>query len=165
MKFRLDITYAAAADVDAVAAAYAHPDLYAAFAGLPRADRPELLERRDEGDVVVLRVRWRFSAPLAPAARRVIDPDRLSWVEESRHDVGRRTVTFRMLPDHYGDRFSCSGTYRFEPSATGARRVVEGDLRVKVPLVAKKVEKAILSGLEEQLASEVPVVERFLASR
>lgn len=162
MNFRLDIAYAA--DADALAAAYADPDLYAAFAGLPRADRPDLLERRDDGDAVVLRVRWRFSASLAPAARRVIDPDRLSWVEESRHDLRRRTVTFRMVPDHYADRFSCSGTYRFEPSGSGARRVVEGDLRVKAPLVGRTVERAIVSGLEEQLASEVPLVERFLAS-
>jgi hypothetical protein len=36
-------------------------------------------------------------------------------------------------------------------------------VRVKAPLVAHAVEKAIVSGLDEHLASEATAVERFLA--
>lgn len=162
MRFRLQQRYAAAPD--AVAAAYADPSLYAWFDALPRAGRPDVLSHRVAGDdVVELRVRWAFTADLSGAARAVIDPDRLSWVEESRHDLPRRTVTFRMIADHYADRFSCTGTYRFEPAAGGGTaRTVEGELRVRAPLVARAVEGAIVSGLEEQLAAEVGVVEAFL---
>lgn len=162
MKFRLQLDYAAAPD--AVAAAYADPALYEAFSGLPRADRPEVVDHRDDGDEIVLRVRWRFSAHLSPAARAVIDPARLSWVEESRHDLARRQVRFRMLADHYADRFTCAGQYRFEPNGSGTRRLIEGDLTVKALLVARAVEQAIVSGLEDQLTSEVPIVEAFLAA-
>jgi hypothetical protein len=121
-----------------------------------------VLDHQVEGDVVELRVRWRFSAPLSSAARAVIDPQRLTWVEASRHDLAARQVTFRMLPDHYVDRFSCSGGYRFEAAGTGTRRQIEGDLRVKAPLVGRAVEGAIISGLRDQLASEVAVVDAFL---
>ncbi len=161
-RFALDVAYAV--DPDRLARAYADPALYAAFAGLPRADQPEVVDHRVDGDVVELRVRWRFSAPLSSAARRVIDPDKLSWVEASTHDLATRSVTFRMLPDHYADRFSCSGSYRFEParSGGGAVRRITGDLRVKAPLVGRAVEAAIVSGLEDQLRSEVAVVEPFL---
>jgi hypothetical protein len=160
VRFRIRIPYAAPAD--AVARAYADPALYEAFAGLPRADRPEVLDHRVDGDSAVLRVRWRFSGALSPAARAVIDPDRLTWVEESTHDVARRQVTFRMIPDHYRDRFTCSGGYRFEPDGDGSVRIVEGDLRIKAPLIGGTVEKAIVSGLEDQLISEAPLVEAFL---
>jgi hypothetical protein len=160
VRFRIRIPYAAPAD--AVARAYADPALYEAFAGLPRADRPEVLDHRVDGDRAVLRVRWRFSGALSPAARAVIDPDRLTWVEESTHDVARRQVTFRMTPDHYRDRFTCSGGYRFEPDGDGSVRIVEGDLRIKAPLIGGTVEKAIVSGLEDQLISEAPLVEAFL---
>lgn len=160
MRFRLDLRYAA--DPDAVAHAYADPALYAAFADLPRADKPEVLDQRTDGEIVELRVRWRFSAPLSSAARAVIDPKRLTWVEASRHDLAARRVTYRMLPDHYADRFSCSGEYRFEPDGDGTVRRIEGDLRVKAPLVARAVENAIVSGLQDQLRSEVPVVESFI---
>jgi hypothetical protein len=161
VRFRIWTRYAAPAD--AVARAYADPALYEAFAGLPRADRPEVLDHRVDGDKVVLRVRWKFSAPLSPAARSVIDPERLTWVEESTHDVARRVVTFRMIPDHYRDRFTSSGGYRFDPDGDGSVRIVEGDLRVKAPLIGGTVEKAIVSGLEDQLGSEAPLVEAFVA--
>lgn len=162
MRFHLDLRYAA--DPDVVARAYADPALYVAFEGLPRADRPEVVDHRvdDDGDVIELRVRWRFSAPLSAAARAVIDPARLSWVEVSRHDLAARRVTFLMLPDHYADRFSCTGEYRFEPDGDGTVRRIDGDLRVKAPLVGGAVERAIVSGLEDQLRSEVAVVESFV---
>lgn len=163
MRFRLQLRYAASPD--AVAAAYADPALYEAFAGLPRADRPEVVGHRVEGDEVVLRVRWRFSADLSSAARAVIDPHKLNWVEESRHHLADRTVRFRMLPDHYRDRFTCRGGYRFEAEGDGTVRVVEGDLQVRAALVGRLVEQAIVSGLEDQLRSEVPIVEAFLAGR
>jgi hypothetical protein len=69
-----------------------------------------------------------------------------------------------MVADHYADRFSCSGQYVFTPSSdgTGTVRTVEGELKVKAPLVGHTVEQAIVSGLEEQLRSEVPAVIAFL---
>jgi hypothetical protein len=160
MRFELRQRYTV--DPGALGRAYADPALYAAFVDLPRAGRPEVLEHHADGDVVELKVRWRFSAHLSPAARAVIDPDRLSWVQASTHDLAAGLVTFRMLPDHYADRFRCSGEYRFEPDGDGARRIVGGDLRIKAPLVAGAVERAIVSGLEEQLAGEVPIVEAFV---
>jgi hypothetical protein len=161
MKFGLDTTYGD--DADDVAMAYADPELYTAFSDLPRASGPKVLDHRSDGTTVHLRVRWFFSADLAPAARAVIDPEKLTWVQESTHDLEARTVTYVMLPDHYGDRFSCRGSYRFEPvDGGGSVRHSEGDLRIKALLVARVVENAIVSGLEDQLRAEVPIVEAYL---
>ena len=68
-----------------------------------------------------------------------------------------------MVPDHYRDRFTCAGSYRFETTGPGScARHGEADLRVKVLLVAGAVEGAIVSGLQEHLVDEVPVVEAFV---
>ena len=67
-----------------------------------------------------------------------------------------------MIPDHYADRFTCAGSYRFDAVPGGSRRRGQGDLRVRAFLVAGAVEGAIVSGLREHLADEVPVVEAFL---
>jgi hypothetical protein len=161
VRFTLEQRYDA--PPDAVAAAYSDPDLYASFAELPRAGRPEVIHHEDDDGTVHLDVRWAFTAPLSSAARAVIDPDRLTWVERSAHDVARRTVTFRMLPDHYADRFSCEGSYRFDDDGRGGTiRRGEGELRIKALLVARAVEGAILDGLKDQLRAEAPVVERYI---
>ena len=164
MRFAVEQRYAA--DVDAVARAYADPALYEALDGLPKLTEPQVISHQVEGTEVQLQVRYRFGGELSPAARAVIDPARLTWVEHSTHDLAARHVSFRMVPDHYADRFQCSGSYRFEADGAGAcRRRGAGELRVKALLVARAVEGAIVSGLQEHLADEVPVVEAFVRGR
>lgn len=160
MRFSIEQRFAA--DVDAVARAYADPELYVALVGLPKLTQPEVVGHEAEGDTVVLQVRYQFGGELSGAARAVIDPARLTWVERSTHDLADRSTTFTMVPDHYGDRFRCQGSYRFDPVDGGCRRRGEGDVRVKALLVAGAVEGAIVSGLQEHLVDEVPVVEAFV---
>jgi len=163
MRFTIEQQFAA--DVDSVARAYAHPDLYAALVGLPKLSQPDVLAHEVDGDVVELQVRYRFGGELSSAARAVIDPARLTWVERSTHDLQARSVRFTMIPDHYRDRFRCQGTYRFEAiDDASCRRRGQADLTVKALLVGGAVESAIVSGLEEHLADEVPVVEAFLGA-
>ena len=163
MRFAIDQRFAAG--VDEVALAYANPDLYAALVGLPKLSQPDVVAHDVQGDVVELQVRYRFSGALSAAARSVIDPARLTWVERSTHDLQARTVHFTMLPDHYRDRFRCQGSYRFEAiDDTSCRRRGEAELKVKALLVGSAVESAIVSGLKEHLADEVPVVEAFLGA-
>jgi hypothetical protein len=162
MRFTIEQRFAA--DVDAVTHAYANPHLYAALVGLPKLSQPDVLAHSVDGDVVELQVRYRFSGELSPAARAVIDPARLTWVERSTHDLLARTVRFTMVPDHYRDRFRCQGSYRFEAiDDSSCRRRGNADLTVKALLVGGAVEGAIVSGLKEHLDDEVPVVEAFLS--
>jgi hypothetical protein len=161
MRFTVDQRFTAAPD--AVARAFTEPDLYLAFQDLPKMSRPDVLSHEADGDLVTMQIRYRFSGDLSPAARAVLDPQRLTWVERSTHDLSKRTTTFTMVPDHYGDRFRCSGTYRFDPDGSGTVRHCEGDIKVKALLVAGAVENAIVSGLREHLDDEIAVVDAYLA--
>jgi hypothetical protein len=154
-----------AADPDAVATAYADAGLYALFGELPKLSAPEVLDRVEEGSTVRLAIRYRFTGDLSSAARRVLDPGRLTWVERSTHDLAARTVQYRLEPDHYADRFESNGASRFEPDGAGTRRVARGDVTVRALVVGPLVERAIVSGLREHLDAEVGVVERYLAAR
>jgi hypothetical protein len=162
MRFELDQEIAG--PVDAVARIFAEPRFYELVGELPRLGHPEVLDRREDGWVVHLSVRFRFAGELSPAVTRVVDPARLSWVEESVHDLERHTVKFVMKPDHYADRLRSNGSSRYESAGDSrTRRLVEGDVAVRVPLVGRSVEGAVVSGLREHLAGEVEVVERLLA--
>lgn len=153
------------ADPDDVASAYTEPRLYELIGEVSPRGRPELLDRTvDDAGKVLLAVRYRFTGDLSTAARAALDPDKLSWTEHSTHEVARRHVVYRLEPEHYGNRFRAAGkcTTRRGPHG-GAVRTVEGNLRVKAPLVGRAVEKAIVSGLREHLTREATAVERFLA--
>lgn len=163
MKFTVDQTFSRPADV--VAEAFRDPALYPWFAKLPKVQIPEVLDRRvlENGDVR-LRIRYRFGGDLSAAARAVIDPQKLSWVDESIHRPDQ-TVRFTMHPDNYGSQFRCRGSYRFEDTADGCVRRAEVEVKVTFPLVGRAVEGAIASGLSEHLGDEVAVVEAYLAGR
>jgi hypothetical protein len=162
MRFRLEQTFDA--PVDAIALAFTEPALYTALGALPKLGRPEVLSRTENGDVVNLQIRYQFTGDLSPAARKVVDPARLSWVEHSVHDLSRHQVDFTLVPDNYGNLLRASGRYSFAPDGPDrTSRVAEGEVAVKIPLVGKSVENAIVSGVREHLTDEVPVVERYLA--
>lgn len=163
MRFTVEQRFSTGADE--TARAFADPDLYAGFAALPKVSVPDVLSCERDGDLVELRIRYRFAGHLSSAARAVIDPAQLTWVDESTHDLARRHVRFVLRPDHHGNRFRCSGDYRIEPDGDGCRRHATIDLKVSAPFVGGAVERAIESGLREHLADETEVVEAYLAAR
>lgn len=148
-----------------VIAAYTDPALYATFEGLTKIGRPEVVDRRTDGSGVSLTLRMRFIAELNAAARRVVDPAKLSWLQHEDYDLGAMTAEVVFEPENYADRFSSSGGYRFAPDPddpTGTVRTIDGDLRVRMLLVGGQVEGAVVSGLREHFAEEEPLVQRWL---
>jgi hypothetical protein len=157
-------------DPDLVARAFADPAHSADYPGGPKLAAPELVAREvggghDDPDIVDLQVRYRFVGDLSSAVRAVVDPSRLSWVERSRHELARRTTTFVLHPDHYADRLRCAGSVEVVADGEGARRVVVGELKVRVAFMAGTVERTIVADLQDHLQAEVAVVQAFLAAR
>jgi hypothetical protein len=149
--------------VDAVARAYTEPEMYATLTGLEKIDAPDTLDRDEDGDIVRLRLRYRFIGHLPAAAQAVLDPKKLTWVEESTHDLADHTVTWRLVPDHYGDRFRATGESQLRAEGEVCVRRTEGSLVVKTPFVGRLVERALVSGLQEHLEAEAPLVEAWVA--
>ncbi len=167
MKFQLvqDLGFPAAR----CAAAFADPGLYPWFAKLPKVQVPEVLTREvvatdPAGDTVRLRIRYRFGGHLNAAVRAVVDPGKLTWVDESVHDLAQRSVSFTLHPDHYGRQLRGRGHYRFVDTEGGCRREATVEVKVAFPIVGRAVEDAIASGLREHLADEVAIVESYLAA-
>ena len=165
MRFAVDQRFEAAAD--AVAEAYADPSLYAQLPETEKLGRPEVVHHELDGDRVVLEVRYRFRGELSAAVRAVLDPSRLTWVERTVHDLRARRTSFELRPDHYPDRLSARGQLQVEPDPDGggSRRRGEGELRVRAPLVAGSVERALVGDLRQHLAAEAPAVDAFVAGR
>jgi hypothetical protein len=148
--------------------AYTDPGLYATFEGLTKVGIPEVVSRHATGDTVALTLRMRFIAELNAAARRVIDPAKVSWLQDEHYDLSTLRASVVFKPENYADRFSSSGGYTFatdpaDPTAT--IRTISGDLRVRVLLVGGQVEGALVSGLKEHFAEERPLVQRWLDQR
>ena len=154
MKFA--IRQAVAVPPDRAMAAYGSPTFYE---GRPTRDDIEVRDVvRHEGTAerILLEVRFAFTGSLSPAVRAVVDPAKMSWITRTEILLAESRSSWVVLPDHYPDRLSASGTYRFEGAGSGACDVeVEGDLRVRVPIVGRSVEKVIVGDLRAYIADEV----------
>lgn len=162
MRFTID--QCLAAPVERVEAALVDPAWYRAVAASAALWAPELLDVSDDGGPIVrFRVRYRFRGALNPAAARVLSPSKLSMVWISSLDRGTHSVDLKIEPDHYADRLRFSGAavvLRAEGDVTA--RVLEGDFKVNVAFVAGKVERAVVSGLQDHAAVEEQTFAAFV---
>lgn len=161
-----EVTQRFAADAHAVGAAYADEDLYPTLEGLPSLGGIDVLDRSIASPGKVrMRIRFAFTGNLPSAVTAVVDPTRLTWVQDSQHDLATGAATFRLLPDHYPDRLTASGTFRVASgrNGKGSTRTVTGELKVHVLFVGGKAEGGIVNGLREYLGAEAPAVDAYIA--
>lgn len=153
MRFRIVQEFDAGAD--RVQAAYLDPAFLQSMGALPKLGAPELLDEERDADVVRRQIRFQFAGELNSAVRAVVDPAKLSWVEDSTTYLQERRTTWVIRPDHYADKLASHGESRLEPAGdTASRRTTTGEVKVKVFLVGGKVESAIISGMEEHAVLE-----------
>lgn len=153
MRFSTEQRYPA--PVDAVLALYTDESFYARLTGSSVIDPPEVIDRTENGDAVRMRIRYRFIADLPGPALAIIDPRRLTWIDETTFDLANHTSRTVLHPDHYPDRLKASAiaTYKSTPDG-GTVRHTNGELKVRVTFVGGQAEKAIISGLVEHFADE-----------
>jgi DNA-binding transcriptional regulator YbjK len=161
VKFRIEQRIPA--PLAAVEAALLDRDFVAATADLPKLGAPEVLEQRRDGDRAHQRIRYRFTAQLSSAVTRVVDPEKLTWIDDATYDLTSHTSRHRILPDNYADRLQASYDVTLEPLGDSTRRVAAGELTVHVPLVGGRVERAIVDGLEEHATAEAELLGRWIA--
>ena len=159
---RFEISQAFRHEARPVDEAYTEPALYPTLVGLPNLGDLQVLSHERDGDSARLRIHCKFVREFSPAVAAAIDPSKLSWVQESVHDLAAGTTRFRFVPDNYADRFSASGSTRMAAKGDGSVRTLSGEVKVRAPLVGGRVEKAIVEGLEEYLAAEAALVDQFL---
>jgi uncharacterized protein DUF2505 len=129
---------------------------------LPDVGPPDVLSREESGTVVTLRVRYEYTGGLDSLARRVLRSGDVSWVQETTLDRGTHRTEFNVVPKVYPDRFRCSGTMQLHEEGTGTRRLIDGELRIKVPVFAGRAEGLILPGLRSRMNREAELLDEWV---
>jgi hypothetical protein len=137
-------------------------DFLAARSELPKLSGSEILELTRDDTTAHLRVRMRFTDRLAPAVTAVVDPDKLTWVDDAAYVLATRVARHEIQPDHYADRLSCTYEEVLHDDGSGTRRTLTGSLKVRAMLVGGRVEGAIVSGLREYAGAEADLLNRRL---
>ena len=79
-------------------------------------------------------------------------PDKISWVQDSRFDLDAGTQAIAIRPDNYADRFQAGADASRHGGRAAARAATSpAQVKIRLPLVGGKVERAIVDGLVEHL--------------
>lgn len=146
----------------AVQDAFLDPDFLAVTGTLPKIGGAELLELTRNATTARLRVRYRFTAPLNKAVTRVIDPQKLTWVDDATFDLAALRSEHVLRPDNYADRLESSYTSTVTADGAGSLWTVTGSLVVHAALVGGKVAGVIVDGLKEHAVAQGQVLDEWL---
>jgi hypothetical protein len=141
------------------------PDFIHSTANLPKLGGAEVLECTRNDQTARVRVRYKFTAPLPRVITSVIDPDKLTWVDDATFDLASCTSEHVLLPDHYADRLDAHYTDALVPDGTGARWTLRGSLDVHAPLVGGNLASVIVVGVREAATAEGQLLDEWLAQR
>lgn len=150
---------------DAVLDAFLDPAFLAATATLPGIGGGEVLELTRTATTARLRARYRFTGTLNRAVTRVVDPDRLTWVDDATFDLAAGRATHTLVPDHYPDRLEAAYVSTVDAVDTGSVWTVTGTLVVRAPVVGGRVAGVVVGGFDDHARARGRLLDAWWAER
>lgn len=152
------------APADDVMGVYLDPTFWSGLSGLATTAPPQVLGIERDDRRATVQLRWVLTVDLPPDAARFLDPEHVSWVERTTWDLASRRAEVAFLPDRAGGLLRASAVAALLGEGDGTVRRIEGDLSVRIPLVGRRVERAIVDGVVRHLTEEEAAVDQRLRS-
>ncbi len=131
---------------------------------LPDLARPGVVTHEVDGTARRLTLRYEYIGQLDPIAQKVVGGRTLTWVQDLRIDVGTGIGTLGFSADGVGGRADGSASVTISPVGDAScSRHIDGEFRIRIPLLGGKAEKAIVPGLTRRLDVEAGAVAAELA--
>ena len=139
------------------------PDFYAELR-LPDVEPPELVCRTVDGVRVDVDVRFTYTGKLDPIARRIVGHDRVSWLQHLEIDPAAASCALEVVPAVGIVPVACTGTFALRDEPGGCVRTLDGELRIKVPIIGSRAEKSLAPGILRRLDVEAEALNRFITN-
>ena len=152
------------APADDVMGVYLDTDFWSGLAEMATTAPPQVLGIERGERVATVRLRWVLAVELPPDAARFLDPGQVSWVEQTTWDLPSRRAEVAFLPDRASGLLRATATAALRTEGDHTVRRVDGDLSVRIPLVGRRVERAIVDGVVRHLTDESAAVAERLRS-
>ena len=145
--------------LDAVELAVVSPDLFAKLQ--PRLTNVENVSQKEhhlEGNVLHRVWSYQASVRVPVFAQKVVTREMLAWDEASTYDLKAHEAHWSVSPHiktNWKKYFQAEGTYTLVPNGGGTtKRKVVGELTLRVPVVQKMAERAILAEVRRMFDAE-----------
>jgi hypothetical protein len=159
---KLNATHIFSAPVGAVCEGMGDADFYAQLL-LPDLEAPELLVRTVDGDRVDIHTRFTYTGKLDPIAKKIVGKDHITWVQRLVIDSAAHSAELTVSPEVGVIPVSCRGTFELhEADGDQCLRTLDGELKIKIPIIGSKGEKSLAPGIMRRLDLEAEALNEFL---
>jgi len=127
----------------------------------------EAKERVQEGSLLKRKVHYRPQPLIKSVGPIKVDPRWMEWMEQSTFDLARHEGQFVNTPiiKRIADQMENRGTVKLIPTAKGCKRVLTGELKVKIFMLGAIAERIINSNAEKILKDEAALLSALAASK
>jgi hypothetical protein len=124
-----------------------------------------LVKREDNGKHLhrVVKVAPRDREIPGPV-QKILGSSRIEYAEHIDYDWGTLTGTWKSVSSIMTDKIETKGIFRFDTNSDGVKRVVEGDIKVKVFGVGGVIERFIVADIEKSYEQAADFTRRWIAS-
>jgi hypothetical protein len=160
---RLHAEHDFAATPQEVAEALVDPDFAPELAGLPDVGKVEVVEAGSQGGMRFLSVRLVYEGSVEGIAAKVLGPTAPSWVQTYRFDVDAARGRLEIVPESHGSLIDCSADVVLIAEDTTTRRIVDGQLTIRLPVVGGRAERALAPAIGARIDVEADLLTGWLA--
>ena len=139
-----------------------HPELVKELGAMPGMKSRELISEKKAGNGDTL---WQFKvvvdSKLPRAMEKIVSQEMMSWQESSRFSRPEHCIYWEMEPFMGKTKFQSSGTWELSEYDEGTRRIINGEVSIKVPFVGKAIEAFMVSEIKKSYEVEPTIQLEF----
>ncbi len=134
-------------------------------AELPNVTQMEEIFRNVTGPI--RKIKWKFCAhsDIPRALQNLIKPEMLTWIHHGEYNSQIKEDSFMIEPFYLKNIFSCKGGAKFFDEGQKTRRVIFGEVKLKVPIIGVIFEEIVVKKLKENMTEEYKVTSKKVAEK
>lgn len=95
---------------------------------------------------------------------KILGSSRIEYTEHVEYDFGSLKGSWKTVSSLLTDKVESAGIFRFDAAADAVKRVVEGDIKVKVFGIGGVIERFIVADIEKSYEQAADFTRRWIAS-
>jgi len=132
----------------------------------PGVNRIELIEQKKENGKIRRIIKYTPKPIIERVGPKKVPESALVFTEHSTYDLNKHVLEFENVPamSLVRERFRNTGTILFEGRGSYTNRILEGELKVRFPILGSIAEKIIFTQAKKLLQQEIECFRQYIRS-
>lgn len=127
--------------------------------------RREVLKSSQKGDVEYKKLKCISLREIPAMMQKALGTEQFEFEQENELDRKKGVLTWTVTTPFLSDRVDAGGTTRVEATAEGSRRILSGEISIRLPLVGGKIEQKLGGNIEESYKKAAEIAHAMIAER